>query len=94
MILSTFQSAKVDLGRKTGCFELLGCDFLIDAELNPWLLEINTNPALFTDTTVQNNLLPKLVEDTLDVELRLNNMLDCEGDLVEGTGYTIMYVEE
>ena len=94
MILTVFQAGKVDLGRKTGCFELLGCDFLIDEELNPWLLEINTNPALFTDTTVQNNLLPKLVQDTLDVELRINNMMEMEGDIVTGTGYSTMYVEE
>lgn len=33
-----------------GCFELLGCDILIDDQFNPHLIEINTNPALYLDT--------------------------------------------
>jgi len=37
---------------KFGCFELLGFDFIIDEELNLKLIEINVNPAIFTDTTV------------------------------------------
>ncbi len=34
------------LDKKTGCFELLGCDILIDSELKPYLIEINSNPAI------------------------------------------------
>ena len=40
------------LDRKFGCFELFGFDFLIDDQLNPYLIEVNTNPALYTDTQV------------------------------------------
>lgn len=28
------------------CFELFGCDFVIDAELNVFLLEINSDPSM------------------------------------------------
>ena len=47
-----FETAKDKLEQKFGCFELFGLDFMLDEDLNPKLIEINTNPALFTDTKV------------------------------------------
>lgn len=41
------------LMKKKGTYELMGCDFLVSNTLVPYLLEINTNPALFTDTKAQ-----------------------------------------
>ena len=46
----TFETVKNKLERKFGCFELFGFDFMLDENLNPVLVEVNTNPALFTDT--------------------------------------------
>ena len=37
------------LDKKVGYYELLGFDILIDENFKPFLLEINTNPALFLD---------------------------------------------
>mmetsp|Transcript_37034 Transcript_37034/g.35758 ORF Transcript_37034/g.35758 Transcript_37034/m.35758 type:complete len:83 (-) Transcript_37034:164-412(-) len=45
-----FVTVKDNLDRKFGCFELFGFDMMLDEQLNPHLIEINTNPALFTDT--------------------------------------------
>jgi glutathione synthase/RimK-type ligase-like ATP-grasp enzyme len=42
---------KNKLEKKQGQYELLGVDIMLDTSLNPYLLELNTNPALFTDTT-------------------------------------------
>lgn len=36
--------------QRPGFFELLGVDILIDENLKPYLLQVNTNPALFFDT--------------------------------------------
>ena len=36
----------LDLNRKESNFELLGLDFMIDENFNPWLIEVNTNPCL------------------------------------------------
>ena len=43
-------AASRKLNHMKGCFELLGCDILIDDNFNPHLIEINTNPAIFLDT--------------------------------------------
>ncbi len=44
----TFACGEKRLQRKGGCFELMGVDFMIDDNFKPYLIEINTNPALLT----------------------------------------------
>jgi hypothetical protein len=76
-----FQVIKDKLDRKFGCFELFGFDFLLDDALNPYLIEINTNPAIYTDTQVQKDLLPKLVEDSVKMSLEVHTYGKNEGSL-------------
>jgi tubulin--tyrosine ligase like protein 10 len=74
-----FSVIKDKLDRKFGCFELFGFDFLLDDNLNPYLIEINTNPAIYTDTQVQKDLLPKLVEDIVKMSLAVHPYGKLEG---------------
>jgi hypothetical protein len=41
-------SARLKLNKhnRKFCFEILGYDFMIDKDLKPWLIEVNTNPCL------------------------------------------------
>jgi hypothetical protein len=48
-------------------FELLGYDFIFDEELNVVLIEVNTNPCLEESNTLLKNLLPRMVDDMLNV---------------------------
>lgn len=74
-----FLQIKDRLDRTYGCFELLGWDFLLDENLNPLLIEININPALFTDTLTQKRIIPRLIRDIVDIEMRVHkhNQTDC-----------------
>lgn len=45
-------------------FELLGFDFMVDDELNAYLIEVNTNPCLSTLSEKQDVLINKLLTDT------------------------------
>lgn len=68
--LDTLITAKQhELVLRAGCFELLGVDVLIDAQLEPYIIEINVNPAMWTDTAVQKSLFPGLIENTLSAVL-------------------------
>jgi hypothetical protein len=40
--------------------------------MNPYLIEVNTNPALFTDSSAQKYLLPKLVDDVINLSIKLH----------------------
>ena len=37
---------KINPDNRKGCFDLLGFDFMIDADFTVWLIECNTNPCI------------------------------------------------
>ena len=39
--------------------------------MKPYLLEVNTNPAIFLDTKVQKEVIPPVVEATIEVATKL-----------------------
>ena len=45
------------------CFEIFGYDFMFDYELNPFLIEINTNPGLEISSPLIKKLVPRMIDD-------------------------------
>jgi Tubulin-tyrosine ligase family len=53
------------------CMEIFGYDFIIDSDLQPWLIEVNTNPCLEESSTLLKVLLPRMVDDALKLTVDL-----------------------
>ena len=56
---------KLDPHKRKHCFELFGYDFILDADYNVWLIEVNTNPCLEESSQLLKALLPRMIEDML-----------------------------
>ena len=50
---------------RTNCFELFGCDVILDSHLNPHLLEVNVSPSLMGSSTLDKKIKGTLVADIL-----------------------------
>lgn len=58
-------SRKIDPNRKTNTFEIFGYDFMIDEDLNLWMIEVNTNPCFELSSPYLARLIPAMVENAL-----------------------------
>ena len=58
-------SRKVDPNRLNNKFEIFGYDFMIDEDMNPWMIEVNTNPCFELSSPYLARLIPAMVENAL-----------------------------
>ena len=49
------------------CFQIIGCDILLDKNLRPYILEINHRPSMKTNTENSKNLKIQMLKDALKV---------------------------
>ena len=48
------------------CFELFGFDVILDRDLRPWLLEVNTMPSLSSSSELDRRIKTSLMSDTFN----------------------------
>jgi tubulin polyglutamylase TTLL9 len=58
--------AKVMMNDKR-CFELYGFDILLDANLRPWLLEVNGSPSMTANTPIDKQLKVGILDDVFTI---------------------------
>ena len=58
-------SRKMDPNRRHCSFEIFGYDFMIDEDMKPWLIEVNTNPCLELSSPYLARLIPAMLENTI-----------------------------
>jgi len=62
-------SRKLDPNRRHCTFEIFGYDFMIDEDLKPWLIEVNTNPCLELSSPLLGRLIPAMVENAVKIAI-------------------------
>ena len=60
---------KLNKNNRRFCFELFGYDFMIDEQLKPWLIEVNTNPCLEESSALLKQLIPRMLDDAFKLTL-------------------------
>ena len=55
----------MDPQRRHASFEIFGYDFMVDEDLRPWLIEVNTNPCLELASPYLARLIPAMLENSI-----------------------------
>lgn len=54
-----------DFNANNSAFQLFGADIMLDKDLKPWLIEINNEPSMETDTRVTSVMCPQVLDDVI-----------------------------
>jgi len=56
---------RINENQRKFCFEIFGYDFILDADFNMYLIEINTNPGLEESSPLINRIIPRMIDDAM-----------------------------
>lgn len=102
-LMSIEAANNFELSSKEHTFEILGYDFMIDENMLPWLIEINTNPCLETGCDILDHIVPFMLENVAKIAVdsvfkpprledwSLNDLLTCPLRLLEKNRFELIY---
>ena len=62
---------KINKNNRKFCMEIYGYDFMVDDQMRPWLIEVNTNPCLEESNKLLRDLIPRMLDDGFKITLDL-----------------------
>lgn len=63
MIIHSLKAIKGKLKFKKFTFELVGYDFILDEDLQSYIIEVNTNPCIEESSQLLKTLIPRMIDD-------------------------------
>uniref|UniRef100_A0A7S1SVZ6 Tubulin--tyrosine ligase-like protein 9 n=1 Tax=Tetraselmis chuii TaxID=63592 RepID=A0A7S1SVZ6_9CHLO len=78
LIIASLRSVQNTIINDRHCCEMYGYDVMIDSDLRPWLIEVNSSPALSASDQTDYDLKTRLVDDfftCVDMEGRLGKQV-------------------
>ena len=67
IIICSFEAARHEMKQRQNSFELFGYDVMIDENLNVYLIEVNSSPALDYSTKITEKLVKLMLDDLIQV---------------------------
>ena len=71
MTMKCVESTKLNPNQRRNTFEIMGYDFMIDENLQPWLIEVNTNPCIEETSKLLKMLLARMIDDAFRLTIDL-----------------------
>ena len=68
LVLKSLLCVEDEITPQCNSFEVYGYDVLIDADLRPWLIEVNASPAMARDTPLDCRVKEAMIRDTVGNE--------------------------
>lgn len=67
MIVRSLQAVANEMTTNPCSFEIYGYDIMIDADLRPWLIEVNASPSLSADTIEDSIVKRRMLHDAISI---------------------------
>jgi tubulin monoglycylase TTLL3/8 len=67
IVICSLESAKNGITHRKNSHELFGYDIMVDDQLNAWLIEVNSSPAMDYSTSITERLVKEMSEDLIKV---------------------------
>ena len=64
-IVASSVKNKLNITNKDNLFEIFGCDFILDSNYQPFLIEVNNNPGYEESSKLIKMLVPRMIDDAL-----------------------------
>lgn len=64
-LVALFMLCQSKMELRINSFELCGADFMLSEDFHPYLIEINSRPALYASTKITARMCPKVLEDVI-----------------------------